>query len=295
MHRTPGTRTSWDHNTLSEYRPRCPVAGHEVAQLLEVTRSARGTQLAALGRMELLEMLSSRIASTSPLDRELADGPDASTDMPRERLLRLGARALGDIELLAIILGTGVRDRPVLAVAGELVNEIGGVAALSRASPHELAQVHGVGLARAARFAAAFELGRRAVELVHHRATLTSSEDVYRAVASRFSGLTQEVVLVIGLDIRNGVLDIVEVGRGGVGHVQVEAREVFRPLIRMAAAGGILVHNHTSGDPAPSTEDREMTERLREAGRFLGIPLIDHVVVSGSLFCSIAEWMGVDF
>jgi DNA repair protein RadC len=217
------------------------------------------------------------------------------TDKPRERLLRFGAHALGDAELIALLLGTGVRDHPVLAVAAELVQSIGGVASLSRASPHELSQIMGVGRARASRIAAAFELGRRAVEIIHHRRTLGEAEDVYRCVAPRFAGVPQEVVLVIGVDVRNGLLDIVEIARGSIAHVEVHPREVFRPLIRMAAAGGVLVHNHPSGDPTPSRADRELTRRMREVGRMLGIPIIDHVIIGDGSFRSLAEWMGTDF
>jgi len=217
------------------------------------------------------------------------------TDKPRERLLRCGAHALGDAELLALLLGTGVRDHPVLSVAGDLVQAIGGVAALSRASPHELSQIIGVGRARAARIAAAFELGRRAVEINHHRRTLGDAADVYRCIAPRLVGVPQEVVFAIGVDVRNGLLDVVEIARGGVAHVEVHPREVFRPLIRMAAAGGVLVHNHPSGDPTPSRADRELTRRMREVGRVLGIPIIDHIVIGDGSFRSLAEWMGTDF
>jgi len=215
-------------------------------------------------------------------------------ERPRERVWRRGTTTVGDDELLAMILGAGVRDRPALAVAAELVRVSGGVAALSRASPRELAQVTGVGAARATRVAAAFELGRRAVEVAQHRETIGRPEDVYRVVAPRVAGLTQEVFIAIGVDIRNGLLDVVEVARGSVSGVEVHPREVFRPLIRMAAAGGVLVHNHPSGDPTPSHEDIELTRRLREVGSLLGIPIIDHVVVGDRSFRSIGEWMGAD-
>jgi DNA repair protein RadC len=241
--------------------------------------------------MDTLELLPDPLPEPPPLADLLAGGDDR----PRERLWRCGAQSLGDAELLAILLGTGVRDRPALAVASDLVHSVGGVAAMSRASPHELAQVQGVGAARAARIAAAFELGRRAVDVVHHRKLLGRADDVYRAVASRLSGLSQEVFFAIGVDIRNGLLDIVEVARGTVAHVEVHPREVFRPLIRMSAAGGVLVHNHPTGDPTPSYEDIELTRRMREIGRMLGIPIIDHVVIGDRSFRSIAEWMGTDF
>jgi DNA repair protein RadC len=217
------------------------------------------------------------------------------TDKPRERLLRCGSQSISDTELIALVLGTGVRDHPVLAVAADLVKSVGGVAALSRASPHELAQITGVGTARAARLAAAFELGRRAVEVAHYRRTLGSAEDVYRCVATRLAGVSQEVFIAIGLDVRSRVLDIVEVARGSLAHVEAHPREVFRPLVRMAAAVGVLVHNHPSGDPTPSRQDRELTRQMREVGNILGIPIIDHVVVGDRSFRSIAEWMGTDF
>lgn len=215
-------------------------------------------------------------------------------ERPRERVWRRGTTAVGDDELLAMILGAGVRDRPAIDVAAELVRVAGGVAGLSRASPRELAQVSGVGAARATRVAAAFELGRRAVEVTHHRETIGRPDDVYRVVAPRLAGLPQEVFIAIGVDIRNGLLDVVEVARGTVSGVEVHPREVFRPLIRMAAAGGVLVHNHPSGDPTPSHEDIELTRRLREVGALIGIPIIDHVVIGERAFRSIGEWMGTD-
>ena len=240
--------------------------------------------------MHTFEASSHELFVPSPVAQLIAD----LTDKPRERLWRCGAQSIGDAELLALVLGTGVRDHPVLAVAAELVRSVGGVAALARASPHELAQVTGIGMARAARVAAAFELGRRAVAVVHHRKLLGSAEDVYRCVAPRLAGLSQEVFLAIGIDARNGLLDIVEVGRGSVAHVEVHPREVFRPLIRMAAAGGVLVHNHPSGDPTPSQADRELTLRLREVGQLLAIPIVDHVVIGDRSFRSIAEYLDAE-
>jgi len=218
----------------------------------------------------------------------------APNDRPRERLWQRGLTSIGDEELLAILLGTGVRAHPALAIAAELVRASGGVVAVSRASPRELAQVIGVGAERAARVAAAFELGRRAVEAEQRRELLGAPEDVFRIVGPRLAGLQQEVFLVIGVDIRNGLLDVVEVARGTVHGVEVHPREVFRPLVRMAAAGAVLVHNHPSGDPTPSPEDVALTRRLRSVGELLGIPIVDHVVVGDRGFRSVAEWMGTE-
>jgi DNA repair protein RadC len=209
-------------------------------------------------------------------------------------MLRHGTGTIGDDELVAILLGAGVRDHPAIEVARTLVRSAGGLALLSRSSPRELAQVLGVGKARAARVAAAFELGRRAIELVQTREIVGRPEDVYRCVAPRLAGLSQEVFLAIGVDIRNGLLDIVEVARGSVASVEVHPREVFRPLLRMAAAGGVVAHNHPSGDARPSPEDIALTRRLREIGDIIGIPIIDHVVIGDHSFQSIGEWLGTD-
>ena len=218
----------------------------------------------------------------------------ATNDRPRERLWHRGVQMIGDEELLSLVLGTGVRDHPAIAVASALVKTTGGMAALSRASPRELSLVTGVGAARAARIAAAFELGRRAVEREHRRELLGRPDDVFRIVGPRVAGLAQEVFIVIGVDIRNGLLDNDEVARGTVHGVEVHPREVFRPLVRMAAAAGVLVHNHPSGDPTPSEQDIQLTRRLRDVGAVVGIPIIDHVVIGDGRFRSLAEWLGTD-
>jgi DNA repair protein RadC len=211
----------------------------------------------------------------------------------RQRLLRHGPDALADEDLVALVVGTaGACGLPIQRIATALLCGSGGVGGLSRATPRELAQTTGIGLVAATRIAAAFELGRRALDAVHDRRSVGRPEDVYQLVAPRLAGLMQEVFLVIGVDIRNGLLDVVEVARGTVAGVEVHPREVFRPLVRMAAAGGVLVHNHPSGEPTPSIDDVELTRRLREVGAIVGIPIIDHVVVGDRSFRSIAEYVG---
>lgn len=197
---------------------------------------------------------------------------------------------MSDEELLTIMLGSGLRARPARAIAADLIRASGGVAAVSRASLHELVQVAGIGSARAALIAAAFELGRRALEAEQERDVLGDPEDVFRIVGPRLAGVQQELFFAIGIDIRNRLLDIVEVARGTVHGVEVHPREVFRPLVRMAAAGAILVHNHPSGDPTPSSADVDLTERLRDVGDLVGIPIVDHVVIGDGGFRSVAEW-----
>ena len=215
-------------------------------------------------------------------------------ERPRERVLRVGPQRLGDAELLGVVLGTGIRGRSAGDVADELVRTAGGVGAMSRASPHELAQVTGVGKARAAQLAAMFELGRRAVEISQWRDPLVSPQDVHRCLRPRIAGMQQELFFAIGVDIRNGLIDVVEVARGSVHGVDVHPREVFRPLVRMAAAGAVLAHNHPSGDATPSPQDILLTQRMQAVGDLIGIPIVDHVVLAEDAFRSIREYLGGD-
>lgn len=202
----------------------------------------------------------------------------------------------GDDELLALMLGPARADRAGSrrAIASALVASAGGLAALSRASPRELAQVRGVSPASALRIAASFELGRRAAACAAPRDRIANAEDLHALLAPRVAGLAQEVFIVVGIDIRNRLLDVVEIAKGGLHMVEVHPREVFRPLIRMAAAGGLVAHNHPSGDPTPSLEDIALTRRLRDVGGVVGIPIVDHVVLASATFCSIADHLGTD-
>jgi DNA repair protein RadC len=193
-------------------------------------------------------------------------------------------------ELLALILGTGTRREPAIALAHRVVAHCGGLLALSRASPGELVRVAGVGQARSARIVAAFELGRRAVEMAAApERRVLGAEDVYARLRARLSGLAQEVFIVLALDSRNAIVDEIEVARGCLTAVEVHPREVFRPLIRQSAAAAVVAHNHPSGNPAPSDDDIALTRRLRQVGELVGIPILDHVVIGRSDYCSIAE------
>jgi DNA repair protein RadC len=216
--------------------------------------------------------------------------------MPRERLWRHGVDRLTDDELVALVFGTGTRGRPAVALATDVVRRAGGLAALARATPAELVSADGVGAARAAQLAAAFELGRRALEEdSRSRPCVLDPADIYHRLRPRLGGLAQEVFVAIAIDRRNRVIAELEIARGLVDGVEVHPREVFRPLIRVAAVGAVVAHNHPSGDPTPSAEDIALTRRLRAVGEVVGIPIVDHIVLTGDSFRSLAEWMGVDF
>jgi DNA repair protein RadC len=210
---------------------------------------------------------------------------------PRERFCA-DAGATSDAELVALVLGTGVRGKSAVAVGEDVLAHCGGIAAASRATPHELARIPGVGPARAVRLAAAFALGRRA--LCRERmpgAPLIEAVDVYEYAWPRLAGLGHEIFLMLALDARHALIADFEVARGSLTGVEIHPREVFRPLIKVGAAAAVAVHNHPSGDPTPSTADLELTERLHAAGVLLAIPIIDHVVVADGGWISVAAWL----
>jgi len=214
--------------------------------------------------------------------------------MPRERLITHGGERISTVELLAVILGTGTRGCNVIALAQHIMHSVGGVARLAHTAPQELITIPGIGTARAARIAASFQLGRRAMEVEaepdSHRAVVCSG-DIYQRVRPRLGGLDQEVFLALALDARNVITDIIEIARGSLTHVEVHPREVFRPLVRQAAASAILAHNHPSGDAAPSDDDIRLTARLRAAGDIIGIPVLDHIIVGAGHYISMADYL----
>lgn len=216
-------------------------------------------------------------------------------ERPRERLYQYGGDPLTSEELIALVLGTGSRGKTAVEVARSLLQEAGGLVDLSRANPRELARVRGIGSARAARLVAAFQLGRRALTSTGERAVLKEPADVYQHLRPRMQGMTQEVFLVLALDARNGVVDEIEVARGTLTGVEVHPREVFRPLVRQAAAAAIVAHNHPSGDSQPSPDDIALTRRLQLAGELLGIPILDHIVMGRDDFTSVAEAVGAEY
>ncbi|MGB1013192.1 MAG: RadC family protein [Nannocystaceae bacterium] len=206
---------------------------------------------------------------------------------PRERLFVFGSGALSDVELIALLVGGG----HAMPRALTLLQKVGGLVGVGRAMAHELTACKGIGEASAAAICAGVELARR-VSLLHEpvRASLSNPDAVARYARTSLRGATQEVFWVIGLDTRQRVCLVREVGRGSLAGVVVHPREVFRPLVRAGVHTSILVHNHpSSGELEPSNEDLEMTTRLCEVGLLLGIPVLDHLIVSDNGHCSLAQ------
>jgi DNA repair protein RadC len=223
--------------------------------------------------------MSSRLADSRPADR------------PRERLRALGPGALTAVELVAILLGTGTSERDAVAVAAEVLASGGGsLRALARRPAGVLARVPGVGAAKAARLAAALELARRlATEPGPEDRAIRCPADVHRLCGPALRDLAVEEFRLLVLDTQHRVVRELLITRGILDSSLVHPREVFRAAIAEAAAGVVVLHNHPSGNPAPSADDRAVTRQLVEAGKLLDIPVYDHVIVGGDRYFSFAE------
>lgn len=213
------------------------------------------------------------------------------SERPRERLKDLGAQALSSAELVGILVGTGARGRSAQVIGQQILAEYGGSLRRLAAQPvAALTGMSGVGTARAVAIHAALELGRRlAVETRDEGAPLRSPREVYAAFAPRLEDLPVEEFHVAVLDSQHRLERDVMVTRGLLNSSLVHPREVFREAIAERAASIVLVHNHPSGDPTPSADDRQITEQLVAAGRLLDIPVHDHVIVGRGRYASFAE------
>lgn len=207
-----------------------------------------------------------------------------SADRPREKLLRQGPETLTDAELLAALLGTGSSARPVLTLAATLAEP--GVARLARTPPADLQRTPGMGPARAAALAAAFELGRRAA--TPPGPSVASPEEAYGLVAD-MGALRKEHFRALYVDARRRLLHTETVSIGTLTSSLVHPREVFHPAVGCCAAAVVVAHNHPSGDPEPSPEDLALTRRLRQAGEILGIEVLDHLVVGRARYVSLKQ------
>lgn len=221
----------------------------------------------------------------------MTDPPASPAERPRERLWALGPAALSHGELLALLLGTGGRGVGVAELAGRLLKAHQGSLRRLAARPRaELLRSGGIGPGKAARLLAAFELAARlAQEERPAQPLIRQPEDVAELFRPRLRDLAVEEFHLLALDSQSRVLRQLLVTRGILNSSLVHPREVFRSAIAEAAAGVIVVHNHPSGDPTPSAEDRTVTRQLVAAGQLLDLPLYDHVIIAGDRFLSFAS------
>lgn len=212
------------------------------------------------------------------------------TERPRERLLQAGASVLTNQEIIAILLRTGSKKDSVIDLAGKVLSNFDGLDLLKEATIEELCTIDGIGLAKAVELSAAMELGRRIHTLqTKERYVIRSPEDVSSLVMEDMRFLKQEHFVCLYLNTKNQVIYRHTVFIGSLNASIVHPREVFKEALRRSSASIICLHNHPSGDPSPSREDIDVTKRLYEAGRVLGIELLDHIIIGDRTFISLKE------
>ncbi len=217
--------------------------------------------------------------------KDLAPG-----DRPREKLLRHGAAALGDNELVALVLGSGGTRGGALTVANGLLAAQGGVHGLARSTTDDLVRVAGVGRAKAAQLLAAVELGRRTLtRSPQARLRLKTPREAAALLMPTFGSRPVEQFGIVLLDTKHRVLRTTVLTVGSMNASIVEPRDVYREAALGGAAAIVAFHNHPSGDPAPSPDDVELTRRLAAAGALMGIDLVDHVILGDLRYCSFKE------
>ena len=225
-----------------------------------------------------------------PAYQTIKQWPEA--DRPREKLLDKGAQALSETELLAIILRNGNASTGESAIdhARLLLNRFGGLKGIDDAAVSELTRFKGIGPAKIAQLKAALEIARR---LGNHKwqtgHPLRSSEEVFHHFRDSLEKQKRELFYVVLLDNKNKKLREVKISEGSLTASLVHPREVYNPVIRESAAAVIFVHNHPSGDPAPSQEDIEITRRLKEVGEVMGVRVLDHVVIGHDRYFSFSD------
>jgi DNA repair protein RadC len=231
-----------------------------------------------------------RRAASRHAVRELPTG-----ERPRERLAARGPEGLSASELIAIVWGSGAAGRSALDVAADAVARLDGLSGLARASDRELREVPGVGAARANQLAAAFELGRRLVtDWPSGRWTIRAPRDLADRLVPQMGRLEREELRVVLLNTKNVVLCVRTVYVGNVSAALVRVGELFRDAVRHHAAAIVVVHNHPSGDPAPSADDLHLTAECVAAGRLLDVAVLDHLIVGHDAYVSLRD-RGVAF
>jgi DNA repair protein RadC len=216
------------------------------------------------------------------------------SERPRERLLKYGVASLSIQELIAIVIRTGTKKASALDLAREVVSESDNLVGLLDKTVPELAGIKGMGLAKATTLLAAIELGRRIHDHHEERIKIGSPSDAFMFMKSQFSGLKQEVLYAIYLDLKTNLIAAKKIYIGSLNQSLIHPREVFKYAVKYSAYQLILVHNHPSGDPTPSEEDIAVTRKFLEIGQLMQIMLIDHVVIGDDSYVSIMDLLRSD-
>ncbi|OGO24571.1 MAG: hypothetical protein A2Z28_07150 [Chloroflexi bacterium RBG_16_51_9] len=212
------------------------------------------------------------------------------SERPRERLQKFGAEALSTQEILALILGRGIAGESVTVTAQRLLSQFGNIKGIGGASLEELTQVKGIGLAKASQIKAALELANRletSAEPDKNLPVVKTPDEVVNLIKGRLKDKKKEHFLAILLDTRSQLIKVAPISVGSLDSSIVHPREVFKEALSASAASVIFVHNHPSGDPAPSADDIKLTKRLVQAGEIMGIEVLDHVIIGNKRFLSL--------
>ncbi|WP_425535944.1 RadC family protein [Bacillus methanolicus] len=211
-------------------------------------------------------------------------------ERPRERFIQSGPESLSNHELLAILLRTGTKQESVLQLANRLLTHFEGLRLLKDATLEEITAIKGIGKAKGIQVLAAVEMGRRIANLCYDdRYVIRSPEDGAKYLMNDMRFLSQEHFVCLYLNTKNQVLHKQTIFIGSLNASIVHPREVFKEAFRRSAASIICAHNHPSGDPTPSREDIEVTKRLAECGKIIGIDLLDHLVIGENKYVSLKE------
>lgn len=211
-------------------------------------------------------------------------------ERPRERLVKYGADALSDAELLGIILRVGNQQESAMDLGRHLLAEFGGLRGIDQKQASELCSIKGVGLAKATQIKAALELAKRLVEQKwSSKPLLNYSDEVYQYMHLRMRDLTREEFKVLFLTARNELIDEKTLFEGSLMESVVSPREIIRTAVQLAAANVILMHNHPSGNPAPSQEDKRVTEKIANACYYAEVQVLDHMIFGKDTYFSFAD------
>ena len=215
----------------------------------------------------------------------------AEDDRPREKLLLKGRSSLSDAELLAILIGTGTKSLSAVDLAKQILQQAGqNINNLARLSVNDLTKIKGIGKAKAISIVSALELGRRRKESNHtHKPRITCSTDVVDLMRPDLLDLSHEEFWIIILNRANFVIKKTQISRGGISGTVADPKLIFKSAIEESGSSIILVHNHPSGNLKPSQADINLTKNLKEAGKFMEIPVLDHIIVSDNCYFSFAD------
>lgn len=211
-------------------------------------------------------------------------------ERPRERLMLYGAKSLSTYELIAIIFRIGYGKLSAIDLAKMIINETEDITELRNKTVNELSEIKGVGKTKAITLLAAFELGERVLKPRTEYKQVSSPHDVYELLKYDLKDLKQEVLIVLYLDVKTNLIAKKQIFQGSLNQSLIHPREVFKYAVKYSAYSILLVHNHPSGDPEPSVQDLEVTNRFKRIGELLQIQLLDHVIIANDKYLSIKEY-----